>query len=178
MSPPEPVEIRWIAVGRLTRAHGVRGETVVLPLSQVSSRFEPGSRVFAGESDERPLRVDQVRPFNRGRLLVRFAEIPDRTVAETLAGEYLFVPASEVPALPEGEYWPHQLIGCQVVTESGRSLGPIKEVVHTPANDVWTTDGLDGEGLVPALKDIVVSVDIEGRRVVVRDVPGLTAPEV
>jgi 16S rRNA processing protein RimM len=164
----------WVAVGRITRAHGVRGELAVLTLSEVPERFEPGSRLFAGERDHRPLTVSATRP-HRHRLLVAFDEIGDREAAQDLAGQYLFVPASETPSLPEGEFWPHQLVGCHVVTESGRSLGGIREVMRSQANDVWAADGPDGEVLIPALKDVVREVDLAARRVIVREVPGLTS---
>ena len=164
-----------IAVGRITRAHGVSGEVAVLPLSEVPSRFEPGSTVFAGESEERPLRVVAARP-HRQRLLVSFQGIDDRAQAESLRGEYLFVVASSAPQLPAGQYWTHQLIGCDVKTENGAPIGRIREIIHTLANDVWAATGPLGEVLIPALKDVVVEVDLEARRVVVRDIPGLTAP--
>jgi 16S rRNA processing protein RimM len=167
----------WIAVGRIARAHGVKGEVAVQPLSQVGSRFDPGSRLYAAESEDRPLVVLSSRPHH-ARLLVVFEGIDDRAAADALRGTYLFVPASSAPPLAEGEYWPHQLVGCQVVTEQGRSLGRIKEVIRTTANDVWATDGGTGEDevLIPALKEVVLKVDVEGRTIVVRDVPGLTAP--
>lgn len=167
----------WIAVGRIARAHGVKGEVAVQPLSQVGSRFDPGSRLYAAESEDRPLVVLSSRPHH-ARLLVLFEGIDDRVAADALRGTYLFVPASSAPPLAEGEYWPHQLVGCQVVTEQGRSLGRIKEVIRTTANDVWATDGGTGEDevLIPALKEVVLKVDVEGRTIVVRDVPGLTAP--
>jgi 16S rRNA processing protein RimM len=169
-------EAEFVAVGRITRAHGVKGEVAVLPLTQVQGRFEPGSRLLAGP-EHRPLTVSAVRP-HRSRLLVTFEELPDRTAAETMAGAYLFVPAEDVPTPPEGEFWPHQLVGCSVVTDRGDRLGVIKEVVHGVANDIWVAVGDDGrEVLIPALKDVVTSVDLKAGRVEVRAVPGLTVPE-
>ena len=175
MTPAEPA-IPWVAVGRATRAHGVHGEVSVLSLTDVAERFAAGSRVFAGEDGTRPLTVRSSRP-HRDRVLVRFEEIPDRTAAEALSGTYLFVPADSSPELPEGEFWPHQILGAEVRTESGRPLGTIAEIVRTQANDVWVTKGEDGEALIPALRDLVVSVDLSAGRVVVREVPGLTVPE-
>ena len=167
---------RYIAVGRIARAHGVRGEVAVLPLTQVGSRFERGSRLLASEGEDRPMVVSSSRP-HRDRMLVFFEGIKDRDAAEALQGTYLFVPASAVPPLPEGEFWPHELIGCEVVTDGGMPLGRLREVIHTPANDVWSVQGDDGtEVLVPALKDVVRDVDVGARRVVVREVPGLTVP--
>jgi 16S rRNA processing protein RimM len=169
-------EAEFVAVGRITRAHGVKGEVAVLPLSQVEERFEPGSRLLAGPG-HRPLTVAEVRP-DRSRLLVTFEELPDRTAAEAVAGAYLFVPSAAVPEPPEGEYWPHQLVGCTVVTDRGDRLGVITEVVRGPANDIWVATG-DGGGeiLIPALKDVVVSVDVTAGRVEVKAVPGITIPE-
>jgi 16S rRNA processing protein RimM len=169
-------EAEFVAVGRITRAHGVKGEVAVLPLSQVEGRFEPGSRLLAG-TEHRALTVASVRP-DRSRLLVMFEELPDRTSAEAVAGSYLFVPAAEVPAAPEGEFWPHQLVGCTVVTDRGGRLGEVREVVQGQANDIWVAAGDDGrEVLIPALKDVVVAVDLDAHRVVVRAIPGLTVPE-
>jgi 16S rRNA processing protein RimM len=164
---------RWVAVGRITRSHGVKGEVAVLPLSEVGSRFEPGSMLFLDEREDRPLTVATSRP-HRQRLLVAFREVDDRTSAEGLRGQYLFVPASSAPELPEGEYWTHDLVGCDVLTEDGRAIGRIREILHTQANDVWATESSEGEVLIPALKDVVREVDVTGRRVIVREIPGLT----
>ncbi|MGH2557385.1 MAG: ribosome maturation factor RimM [Actinomycetota bacterium] len=165
----------WVAVGRITRTHGVKGEVAVLPLSDIGSRFEPGSTIFLDERQDRPLTVASSRP-HRQRLLVAFHGVEDRTAAEELRGRYLFVPSSSAPPLPEGKYWAHDLIGCEVRTEEGRLLGTVGEVIHGPANDVWVARSQEGELLIPALKDVVNQVDTAGRRIVVREVPGLTTP--
>ena len=126
---PEPPEL--VAVGRVLRAHGIHGAVLVAPLSDVSERFDAGSRLLLGPDGDRVLRVVDRRgqPI---KPLLRFEGIVDRTSAEALAGTYLFVPASESPELPEDEFWPYQLIGLPVVTASGRDLGTIREVLRTP----------------------------------------------
>ena len=154
--------------------YGVRGEVAVLPLSQVPERFEPGSRLFADQGEDRPLVVASSRR-HRARLLVSFEGVRDRDVAEALRGTYLFVPSSEAPPLPDGEYWTHELIGCEVFADDGRPLGRLQEVIHTPANDVWAVQGPHGEVLIPALQDVVAEVRLADRRIRVHDVPGLTS---
>ena len=119
MTPSGGDEISLIAVGRVTHAHGIKGEVAVLPLSQVEARFERGSRLLV-EGSDRPLTVASARP-HRHRLLVTFDEVSSRDEAEGLQGRYLMIAASQAPSLPEGEFWPHQLIGCRVETaRSGR----------------------------------------------------------
>ena len=88
------------------------------------------------------------------------------------------MPESWLPDLPDGEWWPHQLEGCLIVTERGRELGTLTEVIANPANDLWVAVDASGkETLVPVLKDLLIQVDVPAKRIVVRDVPGLTAPE-
>jgi 16S rRNA processing protein RimM len=163
-----------VVVGRITRPHGLKGELSVLVLSEVDGRFAEGALVYL--EDGRALTVESARRHRSG-LLVKFREVPDRTAAERLARTVLVVPESASPELPDGSWWDHQLVGCEVVTESGRSLGTVREVIHTAANDVWSAVSGDRETLIPALKDVVVSVDTAGKRIVVREVPGLTVPE-
>jgi 16S rRNA processing protein RimM len=166
-----------VAVGRITRAHGIHGTVAILRLTEVDERFDQGSRLLLGPEGDRTLTVVD-RKGHRDRPLVRFEGVHDRTQAEALTGSYVFVPASDAPDLPPGEYWEHELLDMSVVTESGRSLGVVTQVLRTTANDIWVTTDPDGtETLVPALKDVVQRVDREGLRITVADIQGLTMPE-
>lgn len=164
-----------VAVGRIAKAHGVHGEVTVVVLSEVAERFDRGSILWL--EDGRALTVGSSRPY-RDRLLVTFREIRDRTQAEALQTALLVVPEASSPPLPEGSWWDHQIVGCAVTTDAGRDLGTIREVIHTQANDVWSAlDDVGMETLIPVLDDVLVDVDTEGRRIVVREISGLTAPE-
>jgi 16S rRNA processing protein RimM len=166
-----------IAVGRITRAHGIHGTVAILRLTDVDERFDEGSQLLLGPDGDRVLTVVD-RKGHRDRPLVRFEGIRDRTQAEALAGSYVFVSPSDAPELPPGEYWEHELLDMAVVTESGRALGSVTQVLRTTANDIWVTTAPDGtETLVPALKEVVRHVDREARRITVAEVPGLTVPE-
>jgi 16S rRNA processing protein RimM len=164
-----------VVVGRVTRAHGVRGEVAVENRSDNPDRWALGATVFLDSG--RPLTIASVRP-HAGRLLVTFAEIDDRTQAVTLAGHELVVPGSWVPELDDGQWWAFEIEGCAVATESGRRLGHVEEVLPYPAHDIWrVVDEHGAETMIPAVEAFVVSVDAKGRSALVRDVPGLTAPE-
>jgi 16S rRNA processing protein RimM len=164
-----------VVVGRITRPHGVRGELTVMVLSEVPGRFDAGATVFL--EDGRALTIATSRP-HKDRVLVTFSEVTDRESADALRGAILVVPESTSPPLAEGSWWDHQLVGCSVVTESGIELGELRQVIHTAANDVWSAvDGSGVETLIPVLRDVLVSVDTDARRIVVREIPGLTVPE-
>ena len=163
-----------VTVGRITKAHGVRGEVAVENRSDNPDRWAPGAVVF--DEAGRSLTVRAVRPHGP-RLLVTFEEIEDRTAAQGLVGVTLQVPESWLPTLPEGSWWSYEATGCVVRTESGRTLGTVAEVLAYPAQDLWLVVADDGsETLIPAVDAFIVSVDLAGRSAVVRDVPGLTAP--
>jgi 16S rRNA processing protein RimM len=164
-----------VVVGRITKAHGLHGEVAVQVVSDNPDRFVDGAIVYL--EDGRALTVVAAR-WTGSRLLVAFDGIADRTMAEGLRGRTLVVPRSMLPDLPEGEYWPHQIIGCEVVTASGRSLGRVTDVIESPANDLWAAVDNDGaETLIPAIRDVVLDVNVAEGRIRVREVPGLTAPD-
>lgn len=157
-----------LAVGRITRAHGVRGEVAVQSLTEVSERFAPGSVLLT--EDDRRLTVRSTRQHGH-RLLVTFDEIDDRTEAESLRGELLLIAATDTPRIEEPDrFWVHQVVGLDVLTEDGRSLGRISEVHSNPANDLWVTDQ---GALIPAVREVVRTVDLHRGRVTVVELPGL-----
>jgi 16S rRNA processing protein RimM len=165
-------EDELLAVGRITRAHGIRGEVAVQSLSEVEGRFDPGSELRL--KDGRTLTVQSSRT-HRHRLLVKFQEVPDRNAAEGLRGQVLLVEAMASPPIDqEDRFWVHQVVGLDVATEDGRPLGRVLEVRANPANDLWVTDT---GAVIPAVHEIVIEVDLAARRVVVRPIPGLLEEE-
>jgi 16S rRNA processing protein RimM len=146
----------------------------VLVISEVPGRFADGATLWL--EDGRTLTVESSRP-HKDRLLVRFREVQGREQAEALQKALLVVPESLSPDLPEGSWWDHRIVGLTLETDTGRALGTVRAVIHTAANDVWSA--IDDEGvetLIPVLQDVLVDVDLDARRIVVREIPGLTTP--
>jgi 16S rRNA processing protein RimM len=169
------VERPTVVVGVIAKPHGVRGEVAVQSRSDNPDRWKTDSVVFDREGTG--YRVVDVRTHGK-HLLVRFDGVDDRTMAEGLRGRELLVPESWLPVLPDGEWWPHQIEGCRVATDGDRDLGVITEVIANPANDLWVAvDDAGTETLIPALADLLRDVDVAAKRIVVREVPGLTAPD-
>ena len=164
-----------VAVGRVAKVHGVRGEVAIDNRSDNPDRWQPGSVVL--DESGCSYTVASVRPHG-GRLLVTFEGISDRTAAEALAGRLLVIPQSWLPELAPGEWWAFEAEGLRVQTQEGADLGVVREVLNYPAHDLWRVVADDGsEILVPAVSDLVVMVDVEAGHAVVRSLPGLTAPE-
>ena len=115
-----------VAVGRITRAHGVQGELAVLVISEVPGRFADGETVWL--EDGRTLTVESSRP-HKDRLLVRFREVQTREQAEALQRALLVVPESLSPELPEGSWWDHWIVGCAIETDTRRALGRERRLV-------------------------------------------------
>lgn len=158
-----------LVVGRIVKAHGIRGEVVVDVVSDAPDRFAAGAALL---DRDRTLTIEAARA-HQGRLLVKFAEVPDRTAAEGMRGIVLTIPIEEAAPPPEGAWYPHQMEGLLVVDAAGAELGRWARVESSPAHDVWVvrTDG--GEVLVPAVREIVREVDIEAGRIVIDPPEGL-----
>ena len=162
MSEPE-----HFAVGRIVKAHGIRGEVAVFPLTENQERFEPGSRLFlsptaAGGRSLLGVTIESSRP-HQGRWLLTLDRIGDRTHAEQHVGSYLLVPREAAEAARgEDEWFLHSLVGRRVVDDAGISLGTVLEVLETPGA-VMLEIGVSGgvRRLLPFVGEFVARVGEE-----------------
>lgn len=152
-------------------AFGPLGELRVQPLGNRPQRFRELKRVFLGEAHA-PANVLH-RRLQAEHVILRLDTVKSRDAAKELHGAYLYVPESEAVRLPKGEYFVHQIVGLNVVTVEGESLGTISDVIATGSNDVYVVRGPKGEILLPATKEVVKDVDLEARTVRVALLPGL-----
>jgi len=178
MTTPE-----FIIVGRVRKAHGIRGEVVVEVITDVPDAvFAPGRRVFAGTAtgdlapNRTELQVKSARPFNEG-LLVGFAEVPDRNAAETWRGRYLLLPASETAPPSDDEVYVHDLLGMRVELETGELVGTVADTYELPqglAIDVKRAAPRESETVLILYDDrTIASVDKDARIIVVTPPEGL-----
>lgn len=164
-----------VTVGRIGRAHGVRGDvSVEVRTDSPEVRFTAGAALATDPAAAGPLTVAHAR-WHSGRLLVRFEGVHDRTAAERLRGVRLFadVAADERPEDPE-EYYDHQLTGLAVRLDDGAVVGEVSGVVHVPGQDLLAVHRPGGaELLVPFVAEIVPTVDLAAGEIVVAPPPGL-----
>jgi 16S rRNA processing protein RimM len=153
-----------VAVGRVLGPFGLKGELKVQSLTDNPKRFTPRSKLWLGGQ---PVSIARSREA-QGYVYLTLKGYPDRSAIERFRHAIVQVPEADLPALPEGEYYRFQLVGLDVFDGEGTLLGTLEEVLETGANDVYRVRTLDGgELLIPALADVVRSVDLEARRVVV-----------
>ncbi len=168
-SAGEPV---YLAVGLLRKPHGLRGDILLTVMTDFPERLRPGTFLFFGD-EKRQVKITRRRPHNDG-LLLGFEGIATPEQAAKYTGKTVFVPAEDRPPLPEGEYYHHQIIGLNVFDETGASLGVVSEILETGANDVYVVTGEAGrEILIPALKDVLLEINLEQKSMKVHLLPGL-----
>lgn len=163
-----------IAVGRIGKAHGIRGAVFITPFTdEPDQRFVVGESLFAGNPANRHLTLSQVRDHS-GRLVVEFEGITDRNQAEALRGSELVLDIDPAE-LPDGEdeYYDRQLIGL-AVRVGEESVGTVTDVIHLPGHDLLAVDLANGdERLVPFVSEICPEVNLDEGFVRVDPPPGL-----
>jgi 16S rRNA processing protein RimM len=163
-----------LVVGRIAKAHGITGEVSVdVRTDDPEHRYADGALLDTEPPELGPLVVQSSR-WHSGRLLVRFANVPDRNAAEALRGTLLVADSATSRAADDDGYWDHELIGLNVVDRAGAPIGELVDVLHSPGSPVLVVK--DGEGrelLVPFVAHIVPTVDLAAGTVVVDPPEGL-----
>jgi 16S rRNA processing protein RimM len=161
-------EPAFVLVGMLQKPHGVRGEIEMRVLTDFPKRMRPGRKLYLG--DEKKLIVLKAARPKMSVLLLSFEGIESPEEAQKLTNQEVFVAVRELPELPKGEYYHHQLIGLQII-EDGKPFGTLIDILETGANDVYVIEDLAGnERLLPVIPSVVKTIDIV-RGIIEVDVP-------
>ncbi|WP_040948634.1 ribosome maturation factor RimM [Gorillibacterium massiliense] len=166
-------------VGKIVNTHGIRGEVkVVIQTDFADVRFSKGSKLLLQDAEEKellPVTVESGKP-QKNVWLVKFSNIGDINMAEKFKGWSIKVDDEHLVELEEDEFYHHEIIGCQVITEDGEELGTISEILSPGANDVWVVERPKGKGkpiLIPYIDDVVLDVNIADKKVTVQLLEGL-----
>jgi len=161
-------------VGRIARAHGIRGQVIVNPDTDFASeRFTVGAELFIERGGTiEALHVTSVR-FHRERPVIGVAGVETMTAAETLAGLELRIPIERLRELPSGTFYHHDLIGCVVETRDGRSVGTVSDVEGGTGGSRLVIESDAGEVQVPLVAPICTMIDPANKRIVIDPPDGL-----
>jgi 16S rRNA processing protein RimM len=163
-----------LRLGRIAGAHGLRGALRFRPDNPDSETIAAGSHVVLELGTERQeYEVAGISSLGRGTRRLELVGISDADAADALDGAIVTIDEAELPASQPGEFYYHQVIGCEVFIDDGTRLGVIEEVFSAGASDVWVVRDQGREVLVPVIADVVKSMDLAARRMTITAVPGL-----
>ncbi len=162
----------YLRVGVISSAHGIKGEVNVFPTCDDPERFKQLEFVFTDEG-KNTLTIENVK-FFKNMVIIKFKEIPDRNAAERFRNKDIFVDRAHAQKLAENEYFISDILGAEVVTDEGETLGTLTDVLQTGANDVYEIELKNGKKVYfPVIKECVLDIDTDNCKVTVHVMPGL-----
>jgi 16S rRNA processing protein RimM len=169
-------EPAFLAVGKLRHAHGVHGEILMEVYTDFPERLQPGTILFL-EAGTAQLTVSKRRNHHQG-LLLTFQGYATPEAVSQLRNQLLYVKAEDRPPLEQGEYYHHQLIGLEAVSDAGEAIGVVRDILETGASDVLVIRPDAGpEVLIPMVGEFVRRIDLTARQITVHLIPGMRAEE-
>lgn len=162
---------KYLEIGRITKTHGLKGMVRVISYLTESIFINQGEKILVVQNDRESFcEVQTFRPQGT-HFLIKFAGIETPEAAAELVGATLRRNRDKFPPLEENEYYWADLLGMEVMTETGESVGKLEAILPTGSNDVFICRRPEGETLVPGIGEVVLSVDVEKKAMIVRLLP-------
>ena len=149
-------------IGKIVNTFGIKGEIKIYPYVD----YIMDLKFFY--VDDNKMEIEKCRT-QKNLVIVKIKGIDDINVVEKLKGKIASVYEENLPSLPEGTYYIKDLIGLDVITDDGRELGKLDDVIQTGANDVYNVNGI----LLPVIDEVVKKIDLENHKIVVHLIDGL-----
>ena len=165
-----------LKVGKIVNTHSLKGEVKVISSTDFEEqRFEKGTELLITRGNQvvKEVTVESYRT-HKNNLLVKFVGIDSIEEAEKLKNLQIKIDSDNIGELEENEFYFHEIIGCEVFDENGKSLGEILEILTPGANDVWVIKSQNGkEILIPYIEDVVKKIDVENKKIDIEVMEGL-----
>ena len=166
MKPSEP---EFVTIGEILAPWGIEGKLKVEVVTEFPQRFAPSSKVYV---NQQPITIDSCI-WHKGKAIIKLNTIDSIEDAQRLRGQPIEIHHSQLKPLPEGQYYHFQLIGLEVWTTQGELLGKITEILTSKSNDTYVVHGAKGEALIPAIEDVVKSINLNTGRIIIETIEGL-----
>lgn len=164
---PKQGEPVFLAIGQLRRSHGLKGEIIMEVFTDFPERISTGKTVYCGNAYA-PLILQSVRPHGKF-ILLSFKEYDSIDDIRSLTNQILYVKKSELPKLPNGQYYHHEILGLEIVDENGEKLGILTEIILTGANEVYVVKNEEQkEILLPAIKSVILEINLSEKYIKVK----------
>lgn len=165
----KPSGLEYITIGQVLAPWGLEGKLKVEVITDFPHRLSPRSQLYV---DRQPVTIAGTS-WQKGKAIIKLEGIDSVEQAEELRDKTLEIHRRQLETLPEGQYYHFQLIGLEVWTTEGKRLGKVIRVLSAPSNDNYVVSGEKGEILIPAIEDVVKSVDLESGRITIEAIEGL-----
>jgi len=161
--------LEFIIIGQVVAPRGIKGKLKVEVVTDFPQRFAPRSQIYINRE---PMTIASTE-WHKGKAIIKLDTIDSIEEAEKLRGQAIEIHHSQLQPLPEGQYYHFQLIGLEVWTTQEELLGTVTEILTAESNDNYVVRGAKGEILIPAIEDVVKSVDLDKGRITIEAIEGL-----
>jgi 16S rRNA processing protein RimM len=163
-----------ISIGAIVKAHGIKGEVSVTPLTDEPKQFSELKSVHLNVKNNRTrVEIEKVR-FHQNIIILKLAHINDRNSAENLKGALIEREFSQMRKLEDNEYYIFDLMGLIVKDLQGNIFGEVVDVMDLPANDVYVVrNANEDEFLIPAIQDVIIKIDLVQKEMLIDPMDGL-----
>jgi 16S rRNA processing protein RimM len=161
--------LEYITIAQVLAPWGVEGKLRVEVITDFPHRLTSHSSVYI---DRKPMTIASAS-WHKGQAIIKLEGIDSAEQAEKLRSKALEIHHSQLEDLPEGQYYHFQLIGLEVWTNQGQRLGEVVRILSGSSNDNYVVAGEKGEILIPAIEDVVKSVDLKAKRITIEAIKGL-----
>lgn len=164
----------FVAVGKVSSPLGLKGEVKVVSLTHSPERFESAGSVWIGNDGAMPVEfaVESVRIVGPN-VVLQVRGVGTRSEAEQLRGKLVLVPREKIALPSKGSYLIDDIVGLKVLTEDGKEVGVVRDVLKLQANDLWEVECGSRIISIPAVKEFIRSVDLESKTIVIHEIEGL-----
>lgn len=164
----------YFEIGQIVNTFGIKGQVKVTPFTDDMERFEELKTIYVEKKKQlQEFEIEQVK-YQKNLVILKLKNIEDMNTAEKLKGCYIKIQRKDARKLPEGTYFIADIIGSQVITDDGKTLGKVEDIYNTGSSDIYVVkDELGKQILLPAIKEVILSVDVEKQIVKVHLLEGL-----
>ena len=165
---------KYLEVGQIVNTFGIKGQVKVVPFTDDINRFDELKQIYIQKNNSlEPFEIEEVK-YHKNMVLLKLKGIDTMEQAERLRNYYIKIDRKDAKKLPEGTYFIADLIGLEVYTEENKLLGILEDIYNTGSSDIYVVkDELGKQILLPAIKDVVKTIDLENKKIIVHIIEGL-----
>lgn len=165
---------KYLEIGQIVNTFGIKGMVKVKPFTDNIERFSNLEKIYIkNKSGQTEYKIQEIK-YHKNMVLIKFEGIENPEQADLLRNSYLIVDRETEEPLEAGRYYIVDMIGLDVFTDDNEYLGKLEDIYNTGSNDIYVVKNeLGKQVLLPAIEDVIKSIDMDNKKVIVHLIPGL-----